>query len=231
MMHPLTIIIVEKLGNLKTLGIKDYKEDDLFKKCGFKTNVGFQKQVEWKVKLNNISYYIQVYGKSEGRANNENKYDFPPPIDTKILFGNCAVVCNIKNNVNEKEYINITIDLWETIYEKLFGGFEDLNKLINEDDKEEDELLKIPNKYKTKIGGYLKDGFVVDEYETNEYEEDSSDNITEIISNDEDEDEDEDIDIIIKQKNKKSTATKLKQTPEPTDLDIGSELSEDAYDL
>ena len=44
MPQPLTIILVEKGGELKTLSIKDYKEDELFKKCGFKKADDFSKQ-------------------------------------------------------------------------------------------------------------------------------------------------------------------------------------------
>ena len=60
------------------------------------------------------------------------------------------------------------------IYEKLFGGFEDLAATAEEDDKEIDELEKVPSEMKTK-DGYLKDGFVVDDdnselsYEEYEY--------------------------------------------------------------
>ena len=32
MPQPLSIIIVDKLGELKTLNVKDYKEDELYKK-------------------------------------------------------------------------------------------------------------------------------------------------------------------------------------------------------
>jgi hypothetical protein len=57
MIHqPLTVIIVEKTGNLKTLTIKDFKEEELFKKCGFKTQNGFIEQVEWKIKWNRDKY-------------------------------------------------------------------------------------------------------------------------------------------------------------------------------
>ena len=48
------------------------------------------------------------------------------------------------------------------MYEKLYGGFEDLSKLALEDENEEDELDSIPAHLKTKEG-YLKDGFVVDD--------------------------------------------------------------------
>ena len=36
MSQPLTIVIVEKTGTLKSLSIKDFKVEDLYKKCGFK---------------------------------------------------------------------------------------------------------------------------------------------------------------------------------------------------
>ena len=36
MSMPLDIIIVERLGSLKLLSIKDFKQEELFKKCGFK---------------------------------------------------------------------------------------------------------------------------------------------------------------------------------------------------
>ena len=32
----LTIVIVDKTGTLKSLNVKEYKEEELFKKCGFK---------------------------------------------------------------------------------------------------------------------------------------------------------------------------------------------------
>jgi hypothetical protein len=158
---PLTIIIVEKNADLRLLKIKDYKEDELYKKCGFKKGDDFLKHNEWTVKLGDNKYYVSMYGKINGKANMENKYDFPPPIDTKLFFGCCALVCHIKDKItNNKVFTNLSLELWSKIYEKLFGGFEDLNS-SNED--EEDELDTISDKMKTKNGGYLKDGFVVDD--------------------------------------------------------------------
>jgi N-acetylglutamate synthase-like GNAT family acetyltransferase len=49
--NALNIIIVEKTGTLKSLAVKDFKEEELFKKCGFKKADGFNKQTEWKVKM------------------------------------------------------------------------------------------------------------------------------------------------------------------------------------
>jgi hypothetical protein len=203
-MSNLDIIIVEKSGSLKTISVKDFKEEDLFKKCGLKKKDDFDKQVEWKLKTKGRKYVVSVYAKMNGRANNENKYDFPPPIDNHLFFGSCAIVAQ-----NEKqEYISLNIDLWNTLYEKLFGGFEDLAATALEDEQEIDELANVPKEKKTKEG-YLKDGFVVSEEGEEELGEDETTSDSEINTTNS-EDEDEDDDAVIE--------------------DIGSELSEESYD-
>ena len=62
-------------------------------------------------------------------------------------------------------------EMWEKIYEVLFGGFEDLSATAVNDELEVDELENVPDEYKTK-SGYLKDGFVVEDTESNESEND-----------------------------------------------------------
>lgn len=207
MAQPLTIIIVEKTGALKSLSIKDFKEDEIYKKCGFKKAEDFVEQVEWKVKLPSESnkYYIKVFAKTDGRANYENKYDFPPPIDNKLFFGNCAIIAFFKKD-GVNTFTDLSLQLWEKIYEKLFGGFEDLAALAVEDEEEEDELANVPKEKKTKQG-YLKDGFVVDS------------------SDDTDEDDDEDSFETIKE-----SETQYNDNDEAEIEDIGFELSEEAYD-
>jgi len=212
MSQPLSIVIVEKDGNLKSLTIKDFKLEELFKKCGFKKGDDFVKQVEWNAKYDSKKYYIEVFAKIEGRHNSENKYDFPPPIDTKLFFGNCAILAYIKKEDGGKLYTDLSLPLWNKIYEKLFGGFEDLTTTAIEDEEEEDELVNIPKEKKTKHG-YLKDGFVVD---SSDAEEDISTSNTEDTEEDESketedaEEQEVDNDIVIE--------------------DLGSELSEEAYD-
>jgi hypothetical protein len=98
MTQSLTIIIVDKAGSLKTLTVKDYKVEELYKKCGFKKSEGFTLQVEWPVKLEGQRYLIQMYGKLDGKANMENKYDFPPPVDKELYFGSCALVGMIRDD-------------------------------------------------------------------------------------------------------------------------------------
>ena len=211
MSQPLNIIIVEKGGSLKSLSVKDFKVEELFKKCGFKKSDDFTKQTEWNAKYEYKKYFIEVYGKTDGRANSENKYDFPPPIDNTLFFGNCALVAYLKNSDGTKLYTDISLPLWKKIYEKLFGGFEDLAATANEDELEEDELANVPKEKKTKQG-YLKDGFVVDSSDT----EQSDDKISE--ENETEEDDDDDLE----------ESDNLEE--ELVIEDIGSELSEEDYD-
>lgn len=173
MTQNLSVIIVEKNGTLKMTTIKEYKEDELYKKCGFKKPDGFSKQTEWSIKMDGKKYMVSLFAKSEGKANTENKYDFPPPVDTVLYFGSCALVAKIKDNNSEDTLTSITLELWNKMYEKLFGGFENLVDTLLEDEEEEDELANVPADKKTKQG-YLKDGFVVDSDEDNSHEEDSS---------------------------------------------------------
>jgi hypothetical protein len=214
MSQPLDIIIVERLGSLKILSIKDYKQEDLYKKCGFKKAEDFNRQTEWSVKISGTKYIVQLYAKMDGRANSENKYDFPPPVDTKLFYGSCALVGYIKHEDGRKVLTNLTLGIWNKIYEKLFGGFEDLVTTAKEDEEEEDELAKIPKEKKTKHG-YLKDGFVVDSSGTDD-EDSEPDSESDDIEDDEDEEEED--------------SEKVADEDDLELEDVGSELSEESYD-
>ena len=173
MAQNLAIIIVDKTGTLKTTAVKEFKEEDLYKKCGFKKADGFSKQTEWLIKLDGKKYLVSLFAKMEGKANTENKYDFPPPVDSVLYFGSCALVGKMKTDDLTDAYISLTLELWQKMYEKLFGGFENLADTCLEDEDEEDELANVPAEKKTKHG-YLKDGFVVDSDEDLTNEDDSS---------------------------------------------------------
>jgi hypothetical protein len=215
----LSVIIVEKNGSLKPLMVKDFKEEELFKKCGFKKPDGFRKQTDWSIKLSGKKYIVSVYAKDDGRANNENKFDFPPPIDSKLFFGNCVILTQIKSDEpkGKSVFANLSLDLWEKMYEKLFGGFEDLAATALEDENEEDELASVPKHKKTKQG-YLKDGFVVDS------SGDGSDDSSEVYDT-----EDEDEDVFEDDEKGNSFLVPDEELNEIIE-DIGSELSEDKYD-
>jgi hypothetical protein len=208
MSQNISVIIVEKIGSLKSLTVKDYKEEELYKKCGFKKPDGFSKQTEWGIKLDGKKYIVSLFAKTEGKANTENKYDFPPPVDTTLFFGNCVIVSTIKKDDGSFGVVSLSLEQWDKMYEKLFGGFEDLAATCAEDEAEEDELDSIPASKKTKQG-YLKDGFVVDS--------DSSDEKGDFGSDDSDGDDGDD--------------DEEEEQEEVLELeDIGSELSEEEYD-
>jgi hypothetical protein len=206
----LSIIIVDKSGTLKCSTVKEYNENDLYKKCGFKKAEGFEMQTQWNVKMNGNKYIVSMYAKSDGKAGSENKYDFPPPVDTKLFFGSCALVAGRKMEDGNVMLVDLNETLWEQMYEKLFGGFEDLNAMVAQDEDEEDELENIPSSKKTKNGGYLKDGFVVDD---DDVENNSND--TEV-----DDEESDNMD----------TETSDDILEDSVDInEVGSELSEESY--
>jgi hypothetical protein len=168
------IIIISKSGSLSECIVETNKETTLDEltnilstKCGNKKSDGFSCYHTYKYKnkkkknKNTASapvIYIDVWCKTDGRAGQENKYELPPPIDEIIFFGNMALVARI----DKQTACDISIELWSKIYEKLFGGFEDLAATAQEDENEIDELAFVPASKKT-ANGYLKDGFVVDD--------------------------------------------------------------------
>jgi len=126
-------IVVDRKGKLKEIAdvdVADYGK----RKC------------IWK--LNGKTIYL--YGRTKQKESTKIvKYDFPPPVDSKIFYGECLLV-----QLNEV----LTIVEWGKIYEELMGGFEDIN---SDSDMSQDETdgLKLTK------DGYIKDGFVVSDDE------------------------------------------------------------------
>ena len=154
-----SIVIVEKGGDLKALEYKSTNTDELYKKCSFKKSEGFGKVSEWTYsKKGENMITVELWARSDGQANQENKYDFPPPADNELFFGNCALLAR-DSNMN---IIDLSVERWNRIYEHLFGGFETLADNADDDEEEEDELENVPSSMKTK-DGYLKDGFIIED--------------------------------------------------------------------
>lgn len=150
------IVLIDKYGKIKEQNIKKFDESELYKKAGFKSNDHFGLRQKWEsVECKSGTFTnISVYAKNDGTAGRENKYDFPPPIDTTLFFGTVVIVqYNTSGQLKD-----LTKENWKEIYETLFGGFEDLE----EDDDEEEEEEEIDPKKLTKHG-YLKDDFIVDD--------------------------------------------------------------------
>ena len=158
------VLIVEKSGEIKELTLKNYDESELFKKAGFKSAEGFSCATQWDIEIPDVekSYRVCLYGKTKGRANQENKYDFPPPVDKILFFGSCVLV-NTKDDGKTAE--NLSAKEWEKIYEALFGGFEDIGSEDSDDSEESEVSASLLTK-----DGYMKDGFVVDSNSSSEDE-------------------------------------------------------------
>ena len=175
------IVVVNKGGDLKDVTVKDFDISNLYKKCGFRKANGFELRHKFeKVKVSGDRYDIHVYSRNNGKSGTENKYDMPPPIDNDLYFGNFALVRWCRD---EEDYVDLSIDDWKKVYNKLFKGFEDLSITAEDDANESDELEGISPSMKTKQG-YLKDGFVVDSNEDPDDEDEEEDD-------NEDEEEDE----------------------------------------
>lgn len=152
-MKMIDILVIEKSGKVKEVSLKKCVAEDFYKKAGFKKADGFNCLHTWNIdEFNDNEYHISLYGKKEGRAGQENKYELPPPLDSDLLFGNLVLV----NQVDDK-YVSFSSKEWKKIYEHLYGGFEDLEEDSEEEASDEDDGTP-----KTK-SGYAKDGFVVDE--------------------------------------------------------------------
>jgi hypothetical protein len=161
-----TILIVEKTGNIKTVSFTGNNIPELAKKSGHKTIDGFALIETWNITLLNEEYCISLFGKTTGKANQENKYEFPPPVDTQLFFGSCVLLRTKARN--SLELLNLTEKEWSNIYDYLYGGFEDLNSESDGEGEGEGEGEEFEE---TKIG-FKKDGFVVDDdEEENENEE------------------------------------------------------------
>ena len=93
-----SVVIVEKNGDLKLQEYKSMNADDLYKKCNCKNPNEFKKCTTWKVNLENENVVVELWARDLGRANMENKYDFPPPVDSVLYFGTCALVRINENN-------------------------------------------------------------------------------------------------------------------------------------
>lgn len=223
------ILIVERLGVIKPLNVKKYAEDELFKKAGFKSPNGFTCHTTWNFELNNKTFNISLYGKLNGKVNQENKYDFPPRVDKHLFFGNCILVN--KNEIGD--CIDLSPKDWELCYEHLFGGFED----IGDEDSEDEEIDSIENDptIKRTKTGYIKDDFIVEDDE--DLDEDDEDDEA-------DEDEEEVVPRVSIKKSAKKTYVKKESKAKksafefPTTetvvvadefLDCTSELSEESY--
>lgn len=156
------IVIIKKNGDPEKKSVKKIDEDNLYKNCGYKTNKDFECIHSYVVG----SHEYRVFGKKVGKANYENKYEFPPPIDEVLLFG---TVCIIKRNADTQDIEGLSLEEWQKVYEDLFGGFDDVGNSSDDDERSMDSEIYEDEEYTE--DGYLKDGFVISDEDNDELEE------------------------------------------------------------
>ena len=214
-----TVLIVDKSGKITETKLKQFSIEEICKKAKVKNVDDYKRMHVWSIMQNKSQYHIALYARAKGRAGQENKYDFPPPADTQLYFGNCMLV-NQKDPTNMNDVSDLTEDVWNNIYEELFGGFDDCLESEDEDSEEDMDGMEM-----------TKDGYALDDFVVDDDEEDEDNDY-----NTEEEEEEE----IIKPKKKKTTrkattSTKSKakskgKEPVVEDyLGCDSELEEEAY--
>jgi hypothetical protein len=240
------IVVVERNGDLRASRIESYAPLELSKKCKHKTHAGFEVRAEWAYSGTDAAdrFIVELWARDDGPAGHENKYEFPPPVDTLLFFGACALVA--KDMSSHHHIIPLTLEKWEKMYEFLFGGFDTLATCEDDDDDECDELDSMPAHRKTK-DGYLKDGFVVDVGGDDDEDEDEDEDEDDDEDDDEDEDEDEDDDedddednpctatpaVVATKAQKSKPLSKRRDKKQPREevlVDTSSELSEEVYE-
>ena len=218
-----TVLLVDKSGKITETKLKQFSIEEICKKAKVKTVEDYKRMHVWSIMRNKTQYHIALYARVKGRAGQENKYEFPPPVDTQLYFGNCMLV-NQKDSTNMNEVIDLTEETWNKVYEELFGGFDDCLNSDDEDSEEDMDGIEVTK------DGYALDDFVVDDDEEEENEDKDY--------NTEEEEEEEIIEpkkkkttrkAITKTKVTTKTKTKSKESEADDYLGCDSELEEEAY--
>jgi hypothetical protein len=215
------VVLVDKNANIKETLVKNFQEENLYKKCNFRNSNNFGKVNTFELTFEGKKIYISVYAKNSGRANTENKYELPPPIDKELYFGNIIVLKHKEKEITALTVENLTKLEWDKIYEQMFGGFDDLDE---EEEESEDE--EIPAEFLTKEGYSKEDGFVVDDDDDEDIEIEIDDD------GEEEEEEEEEEDYVPSNETEDEEEEEEEEDDEEysdEDSDIGSELSEESY--
>ena len=160
------VLIVDKNGVITETNLKAFSLEEICKKAKIKTVEDYTRKQVWTVQLpkETESMHIALYARTKGRAGQENKYEFPPPIDHELFFGKCMLVR--QTDVQDaNDAIDLTKALWKRIYEKLFGGFDDC---MDSEEESEDDMEGMTL---SRSGYALDDGFVVEDENEDEDEE------------------------------------------------------------
>ena len=180
-------IVVKQNGKVCEMQFENTSMEHLAKLCGFNSKNKFKRYHTY----HEGNYFYSVFGKTNGRAGSENKYELPPPIDNKLFFHTMFILKSTKPSntsyIHMKNIQDLSVSDWKKVYENLFGGFEDLGET---ESSSEDELKHIDKNHLTKQG-YLKDDFVIEDEDDEDEDEDEDEEDEDEDEEDEDEDEED----------------------------------------
>ena len=126
-------VVIDKKTNKKKVNVnvclKDY-----YKKCGFRNDKNFEFRNSWKVKDEGEDKYVSVFAKNNGRANSENKFELPPPLDNELYFGSILIVLH-KEKEEYESIIQTQQRIIETMTEKIAKQGQTITNFRNENEK------------------------------------------------------------------------------------------------
>ena len=113
------LIKITKKGSVKSINKDDI---DFIKK-----DKNISKLSSWK--YNNFDYIL--YGRINGNAGDENKYDLPPPCDCELYFYDLYFIKYEGNNI-----IDLFLEDYNLFYAHCFEGFESIESTEDEIEEE-----------------------------------------------------------------------------------------------
>lgn len=112
-------IIIDKSGMLKSQNSRSLTKESLYKKCGFRKSEGFEKLYTWSSECTSL-HTVELWGKHNIKNGLENAYDFSF-LDDKKYYGTLAIIAvDNSNNI-----VDITMDEWNNLYNKISSHVED----------------------------------------------------------------------------------------------------------
>jgi len=99
---------IEKNGTIKICKISNINE--LYKKCGFRKNDGFEKITNWEKNINGNNINIELWGRITGKNSLKNNYIFPDSLN-KSIYGNCSLIYKQNDTI-----IDLTEELWNKMH-------------------------------------------------------------------------------------------------------------------
>jgi len=135
--------ITFKNNCFKEIKVKNIDTENIYKKCGYKSNTNFNKLYEWVCPSNNV---IELWSKQDSNIKTHNNHPLLIKYNIKVNINNKCIFV-MKNGIN---YINLEsvffakfFNLPETLE---FNSNEDIIEDVVEENTEVDEILNINKK-------------------------------------------------------------------------------------